>query len=338
MGVEKTAEAISDAKPRESSHGGLEANRGRLLATPGPTANDIRKVMADIDREIFEHVDWLDQLNTILICREPFDAENLRMDAEHCCAFGRWYDGEAPEWLRHMDGFAELGESHRRMHEYAAGLLIRSAEGRSITKDQYKAFLTQTSGLRHYFLTLKQTLENQLIDFDPLTGAGNRIGMGTKLHQQQELVNRRLADCMLVMMDIDFFKQVNDTYGHDAGDRALVAFAQYIMHSTRPFDMLFRYGGEEFLLCAPEAGLDTAFDTVERIRKGLQQIRIPADGDEPDGKTFHITASFGIAFMVPGMPAAEAIRRADIAVYAAKEAGRNCTRIWSPGMTVQPVA
>ena len=86
----------------------------------------------------------------------------------------------------------------------------------------------------------------------------------------------------------------------------------------------------------PLQGPGSALKT--QMTEKTEAIRLYVAAPLADGKTFHITASFGIAFMVPGMPAAEAIRRADIAVYAAKEAGRNCTRIWSPGMTVQPVA
>ena len=300
-----------------------------------PTANDIRDAMSEIDREIFTHVAWLDEFNTALICREPADPCIARGDA-HCCAFGKWYDHEAPAWIRQMDDFVAMGGSHRRMHEKAAGLMELSERGQPISRTRYEAFLKETVALRNCFLSLKHALEDQLFDFDPLTGAGNRIGMLGKLHQQQELVNRHLVDCMLVMMDIDLFKSVNDTYGHTTGDRALVAFAQYIIRSTRSFDMLFRYGGEEFLLCAPQSGKDMALETVDRLREGLMEVTVSTDSDEPGRQLLSITASFGIAFMEKGITAEETIRRADIAVYAAKQAGRNCTKIWSPDMGARP--
>ncbi|NIJ43052.1 diguanylate cyclase (GGDEF)-like protein [Parvibaculum indicum] len=303
-----------------------------------PAADEIRAAMADIDRQIFEHVGWLDKLNMALVCKLPFDPENFRENAHHCCPFGRWYDNESPDWLRDVPGYEELGQSHRRMHQGAHGLLRHSAEGRSIEKAEYDAFLKLVGDLRLHILLLKRTLEDMLFDFDPLTGAGNRVGMMAKLHKQQQLVDRQLVDCMLVMMDLDEFKQVNDSYGHTAGDRALMSFARYIMDSTRPFDMLFRYGGEEFLLCAPQSGRDMALETVERIRKGLMEVPVTTGDGDPDAKAFQITASFGIAFMEKGIAAEEALRRADVAVYAAKKAGRNCTRIWLPGMGTRPNA
>lgn len=300
------------------------------------TADEIRRAMADIDRQILEHVEWLDHLNAALICKLPFDTDNLRLDAHHCCPFGHWYDNEAPDWLRSVSGFAELGQSHQKMHEGASSLLRQSTEGHPIEKAEYDAFLKLVTELRWNILVLKRTLEDLLFDFDPLTGAGNRVGMLAKLHEQQQLVDRRLVNCMLVMTDIDEFKLVNDTYGHMVGDRALVAFAKYIMRSTRPFDMLFRYGGEEFLLCAPRSGMDRALETVERLREGLMDVPVMTGDGELDARAFHITASFGIAFMEEDMAAEEAIRRADIAVYAAKKAGRNCTKIWSPDMGTRP--
>lgn len=308
------------------------------VETDLPAADDIRSAMAVIDRQILEHVEWLDMFNRALICNESADPDTARQDAHHCCPFGRWYDREAPAWMRGMKDFVAMDGYHRRMHRLAACLLERSAGGRIVTVPEYEAFLQETRGLRTCFLLLKHALEQQLFDFDPLTGAGNRVGMLAKLHQQQELVNRQLVNCMLVMMDIDKFKTVNDTYGHRAGDRALAAFAQYVMQSTRPFDMLFRYGGEEFLLCAPQSGEETALETVDRLRTGLMDVAVATDDDEAYSETLHITASFGIAFMEKGITAEEAIRRADVAVYAAKQAGRNCTKVWSPEIDTRTCA
>ena len=308
------------------------ASAGTVSHRVGPSADDIRHEMAVIDSQIIEHVEWLDRLNETLICRVPFNADDLRLDAHQCCPFGRWYEEEAPDWLRDVEGFDGLGDSHRKMHEIGAHLLKQAMEGRQIAKEQYDVLLAQLREMRQGILMLKRRLENRLFDFDPLTGAGNRVGMLSQLHRQQELVNRHLVDCMLVMMDIDYFKRVNDTFGHAAGDRALVAFAQYVMNATRPFDMLFRYGGEEFLLCAPQASGAMALQTVERLREGVAEVKIARDGAAPDGEAFNITASFGIAFMAHGVSTTEAIRRADVAAYAAKQAGRNCTKIWSPDM------
>ena len=95
--------------------------------------------------------------------------------------------------------------------------------------------------------------------------------MLTKWREQHELVRRKLESCVIVMMDIDRFKLVNDRYGHLVGDRALAEFARHVMQRTRPFDRLFRYGGEEFLLCVPHTDINTAHNMIERIRTELAE-------------------------------------------------------------------
>ena len=152
--------------------------------------------------------------------------------------------------------------------------------------------------------------------------------MLTKLKEQHELVKRKLETCVIVMMDIDKFKLVNDKYGHLVGDRALATFADHVRRNTRPFDRLFRYGGEEFLLCVPHTDLGTAQKLIERIRCELAEIDIPCEGNDP----FHITASFGMTLLDADVSVSESIDRADLATYAAKQRGRNQTVIWDASM------
>jgi diguanylate cyclase (GGDEF)-like protein len=126
------------------------------------------------------------------------------------------------------------------------------------------------------------------------------------------------------MMDVDHFKAVNDTYGHGAGDQALATSTRYVMAHLRPYDKLFRYGGEEFLLSMPNTDATTGYEVVERVRQGLAATPILYDGKA----TLQITMSFGLAMLDPDVSVERSIDRADKAMYVAKAAGRNCTRIW----------
>ena len=175
--------------------------------------------------------------------------------------------------------------------------------------------------------SLKQELEELLNNRDPLTGAENRIGMLTRLRELRELVARG-QECSIVITDLDHFKDVNDTYGHPAGDKVLVAWVSYMKQHLRPYDRAYRYGGEEFLLSFPNTDIRLAQDIVERIRQGLTAIDIGT------GETLRImvTASFGITMLDPSVSVEESIDRADIALYAAKEAGRNRAYVWEPSM------
>ena len=118
--------------------------------------------------------------------------------------------------------------------------------------------------------------------------------MLTKLREEQELVKRKVHSCCIAMMDLDDFKKVNDTHGHAIGDRVLVGFAQYVRMHLRPYDKFFRYGGEEFLLCATDTDLVTATGLVDRLREEASSIAYEGSSM----KTVYATASVGLT--LPG--------------------------------------
>jgi len=171
-------------------------------------------------------------------------------------------------------------------------------------------------------------LNEQLYNRDPLTGTNTRIGLLSELREQHELVKRGVQPCSLIMMDLDHFKAVNDRHGHPAGDQVLVETAEFLMKHMRAYDKVFRYGGEEFLICLPSREAAVGLGVVERLREALAQKRFAL----ADGTALHITASFGLALLNPELPVEATLDRADKALYAAKDAGRNCARVWDSAM------
>jgi diguanylate cyclase (GGDEF)-like protein len=118
------------------------------------------------------------------------------------------------------------------------------------------------------------------------------------------------------MADLDGFKNINDTYGHDAGDRVLSAIGKFFQQNIRDVDVVARYGGEEFVIMIPEAAQDAAYILSERLRKQLAELKL--ENMPP------ITISLGIAtFPSDGRELEDLIKKADSAMYAAKRAGRN---------------
>jgi two-component system cell cycle response regulator len=123
------------------------------------------------------------------------------------------------------------------------------------------------------------------------------------------------------MLDIDHFKLVNDTYGHDAGDQVLQTVAKRIVSNLRGFDTAVRFGGEEFVILLPDAPLSAAVSTAERLCKSMSTAPVPVTNA---GQAIAITASLGAATMRAGEESLEdLLRRTDAALYQAKESGRN---------------
>jgi diguanylate cyclase (GGDEF)-like protein/PAS domain S-box-containing protein len=156
---------------------------------------------------------------------------------------------------------------------------------------------------------------------DPLTQVLNRAAFERTLNEQVESVNRRGTRCSLILLDIDFFKSVNDTFGHPVGDLVLKAFANLLVHYTRPTDVVARYGGEEFALLMPDCNLATAYDRAEHLRSEFPSLRLP----ELKGRA--ITASLGVTEIQLGDTDSTVVVRSDEALYRAKENGRDRTEV-----------
>ncbi len=290
--------------------------------------DELQAILTQLEQASHNHEQWSRALNRTLVCRLIANQSDLRQDAHRQCLFGQWYYNRAPQKLREHPAFIAVEEAHRHMHQLAARLLVASADGALIVFPDYDEFTTVMDRMRLQLLTLKREVEDSLHNLDPLTGANSRIGMLTKLRELQELAKRRVQYCSIAMMDLDNFKVINDSYGHQIGDRVLTASTHYMLDHLRPYDTVYRYGGEEFVITMQNLDLTQAQALVERLREGLAANTVEIDGREP----IHCKASFGITLLDPDTPVEHSIDRADKALYAAKSAGRNCTRVWDASM------
>ncbi len=157
---------------------------------------------------------------------------------------------------------------------------------------------------------------------DSLTGVANRGEMEVELARMlEETANSSVPKPIsVIFVDVDHFKQINDSFGHATGDRVLVAVARLLEDETYSGELVARYGGEEFVIVCPETPLEDAVRRAERLRKAVSELRVEGLGD------FRVTASFGVTEAEPGDSVESVLRRADRALYQAKEAGRNQTR------------
>ena len=173
------------------------------------------------------------------------------------------------------------------------------------------------SFLGGYLSHLREKVEN-LATNDPLTGVYNRRQLFRLLERETSLANRGHAPFAVGIMDIDRFKQVNDTYGHQTGDMVLKTIARTVQKNLRKIDHMARYGGEEFSMILSYPNIDEAIICAERIRKTIEACTFNANGD-----TFHVTISIGLTIFIQGEDILTTLSRADKALYTAKENGRN---------------
>lgn len=168
-------------------------------------------------------------------------------------------------------------------------------------------------------LNLRESLHLQAI-IDPLTGLYNRRYMEETLEREIHRGKRRKTPLGIILMDIDHFKQINDTHGHEAGDSVLAAIGRFLKKHIRREDIPCRFGGEEFLLILPDASLENSYKRAEELRNLLLRFDIKHQGQSL-GK---ISASFGVADCPEhGENFEDVIRAADAALYQAKAGGRN---------------
>jgi diguanylate cyclase len=170
------------------------------------------------------------------------------------------------------------------------------------------------------------SLQNELklareeASLDTLTGILNRRGFDLELARHCRNASDTATPMCMVMVDIDHFKKINDTYGHPFGDKVIRAVGQAMSQLTQRKDTAARYGGEEFALLLPETSAIEAREVADRIRRAIARGQIKCNGTDPVG---NITVSAGVAEFVRGEDPTSLTARADRALYASKQAGRN---------------
>jgi two-component system, cell cycle response regulator len=194
---------------------------------------------------------------------------------------------------------------------------------RPIDKNELLARARTQIRKRRYTDHLRDNMQNsiEMAITDALTGLHNRRYMESHLGTLAEQASSRGKPLALMMLDIDFFKSINDSYGHDAGDDVLREFAVRVRKSIRGIDLACRYGGEEFVIVMPETDLHVAGMVAERLRRAIAgEPFVVSKGT----KRIEVTISIGLSTLeVKGESVADVLKRADTALYRAKHDGRN---------------
>lgn len=192
---------------------------------------------------------------------------------------------------------------------------------RPIDADEFAVRVKTQLRRKQYADQLRDAIDErlELAVTDPLTGLHNRRFITARLRHAIDSANSGGAPVSVLLADIDYFKRINDTYGHDAGDRVLRGFASRLSRNLRALDHAARWGGEEFVIVMPGAGLAEAKAAAERLREETCSAPFLLE----DGTEVPVTASFGVAQVMAEESSKSLLRRADIALYEAKTEGRN---------------
>lgn len=309
----------------------------RLKARPRTRANDPRgdgvraqDLLSELDLAVQEHFAWLKAWHRALLCGPAEGVVSLSSAASDLGRFGTWFLRNQHSGLVNQPAVRSIARLHEELRERARALAARAVDGGSLPDAEYDAFMDAASGFVMQVRRLERAFTAAFSDVDPLTGVLNRHAMCRELERERARAVRMGRTCALAIADLDHFKAVNDCHGHAAGDRVLAAAAELFASGLRAYDSVYRYGGEEFLFCLPEAPLDVARQILERILCSLSARAIPL----AEGTQLTITCSFGVAEITPDATLDETLARADQALYAAKREGRARVCTWP--MTGEP--
>lgn len=282
--------------------------------------SDFDLFTAELKLAFDNHLQWLSDLNCAMICNKNDINSFCLGEAPHQqCKFGKWYYNNLnPNIVTHPD-FILLGEMHVKLHQTVCSLVIDFKKNNTPSVGNYHKFKeAEESFLNELKMLLHDNLEAK-VNTDHLTELPNRHALDVILKQEHSRIKRKKCHSSIVILDIDYFKAVNDTYGHKNGDKVLKCMANLLLDNIRDCDFIARYGGEEFIIYFPETDCETAIEIAEKLRALIEAESFTFSTSEQ----ISLTCSFGIAAFTEDISIKHAIADADRALYKAKDQGRN---------------
>ena len=276
--------------------------------------------IAELDAAVEAHMQWTRCILRFAVLRTSPGEDVLSPMAHTLCRFGRWF-------MSHRERFDELDaqatqhveEVHQSMHNAIRSIctdILDGKPGQSTDLETFEQSQSELLGLLARFKTL--SLSNA-VRHDPLTGLPLRYGIETDFSHCQKDAHRNQTLLYVVMIDVDHFKNINDTYGHPVGDTVLSNLAHTLKRNMRSNEPLYRFGGEEFLWlmqCHSEA---EAEQSAHRLLNTIRTTPVPIS----ENRSVSLTATLGLARVDKDEELSSAIKRADEALYRGKHGGRD---------------
>ena len=269
------------------------------------------------------HFSWTRRVLRCAVLRDPPGDDVLAEDAHDRCRLGTWLQLHR-ERIDQLDAATvrDLQENHRRMHDAARSVCRRVLDGKAGDAAEMDRFEHAQAAIVADLAVLKTEYLAQSARLDALTGLPLRYGMEEEFLRCRAQAQRHEDKLVVLMLDLDRFKRINDEYGHSAGDLALKYVAALLRSHCRAGEPVFRFGGEEFLTFLQAADHSVAERAADRLLQALRgsPMRLP------DGRALSLRASAGLAEVGSFEAMDDAVARADKALYAAKTAGRDTWR------------
>lgn len=278
---------------------------------------ELENFLEDLRHASVAHLDFLMEFFFALHFPEEATGDQAGKQRPGRCRFPDALGDQYSPPIRDSASFKRLLTLHKNLHVMAEECLDKAAQG-ALTPGELSTFLRAAQRFQHFIDALKSRTTLILIEVDELTGVLMRNAMDAQLQEEWARAQRTGSIFCLAMVDADHFKRVNDEYGHAFGDVVLAELANRLVDGLRPYDRVYRYGGEEFLLLLPDTELEQAQAVLERLRASIAGQEI-SDGE----RAIRLTVSIGLTQFNIDTDVHGLIEQADAAMYRAKNKGRN---------------
>lgn len=281
---------------------------------------EIDTFIAELDAAVEAHMNWTRRILRCAVLHEPPGDDVLDPQAHTLCRFGAWFM-ENRSHFEALDTAATLSvESvHHSMHDATRSLCSRIMNGTAGHPDDLERFERSQAELIHLLASFKTLSLSKAVRCDPLTELPLRYSIENDFGLCQKEARRNHTLLYAVMIDIDHFKRVNDTYGHPAGDRVLQHLVGTLKRTLRANEPLYRFGGEEFLWLLKCQSREEAKQSARRVLATVGTTPVPISADE----TLRLTITLGLAQAGETEDFSSVLKRADAALYEGKQSGRN---------------
>jgi len=276
---------------------------------------EIKKITKELSAALVSHIEFGNIILQAIILR----TDVTEIPKEKGRVLEKWLSAVECDVLLNNDKFLALkrttGNYKKEINKFFKDVIKKDLYG----TDQMKKLITAHEFISKIIVEISTELVETKFQFDSMTGAINRRAFSKMLEDEIDRTTRGIRESSLVFADIDFFKKVNDTYGHDIGDEVLIEFVQILTKSIRTTDIVARWGGEEFLILLEGVNSKKGKDIMDHVRVIIEE----QEKKLPSGDLLKYTCSFGITNINKNDKLENVVFRSDKALYKAKGQGRN---------------